>query len=184
MLKLGVVFVLVAGALLNPVFGNAQSLPEFRIDDVYIPRFLPPHPFYFLKTLRDNFKLFFTFNRVEKAKFHLDLANKRVLEIAGLSQKGNFSNFDNLIKNYAQNWNSLFNLIKKMKVDEFDAPAQKARRNFAEQKEILNYLAETVSGELSQKIKTALLTQEEKFNPFFNQFQGIDQLEKFKEELL
>lgn len=183
MFKLCLIFYLIVWGFVNPAFAQNQKLPEFRIDDVYIPKYLPPHPFYLAKTVRDNLRLFFTFDKVKKSQFYLDLANKRVLEIAGLTNKGDFSKIEDLLSNYQKNWNSFFNLINKMKVDEFDAPAQKARRNFAKQKEILNYLAETASAELSQKIKTGLLTQEEKFNQFFNQFQGIDQLEKFQKEL-
>lgn len=174
-------FVLISPSL---VLGQGLQTPEFRIDDVYIPKYLPPHPLYHVKIFRDNLKLFLTFKKSQKANFHLDLANKRVLEIVGLGQRSGVSQVDNLLENYKKNWKSFFDLISKMKIDEFDLPSSKARRNFAKQKEILNFLATTSSQEINQKIKVTLVVQEEEFNRFFSEFQGIDQLEEFKQELL
>lgn len=168
---------------LQTIFAQPEKRPEFRIDDVYLSKYLPPHPAYFLKTARDNFKLLFTFNKVEKAQFHLDLANKRILETVGVIQRGRFLEVNGLLKSYQKNWKSFFEIMGKLKIDEYDQPAQKARRDFAKQKEILIYLAKNSPIEISQKLSKTQTVQEEKFNQFFDKLQGIDQIEKFRKDL-
>lgn len=124
-----------------------------------------------------------TFDKAKKAQAHLDLANKRVMDIAGLSQRDDLSKKEKLLREYSKNWDKFFDLMSKVEVSQFDGPSQKARRNLKKQKEILSYLASNAPSQEKEKISQTLKVQEEKFNQFFNTFQGTDQLEKFKEDL-
>jgi hypothetical protein len=64
-----------------------------QIGEVYTPTMLPDSPWYFIKSIRDQLKIAFSFEPLKKAYLNIELANKKTLELQQLCEIGkcNFS---------------------------------------------------------------------------------------------
>lgn len=77
-------------SLLAP--GKTLAIEELdrlnQIGEVYTPTMLPDSPWYFIKTLRDQLKIAFSFEPLKKAYLNIELANKKTLELQQLCEIG------------------------------------------------------------------------------------------------
>lgn len=80
---------------------------------IYKPRFLPDHPLYFIKNLGESIRLFFTFNKVSKAKYLLYLAEKRVADAKGLIEKGKSAKAEKSLTRYQEALNKVMEQVQK-----------------------------------------------------------------------
>ncbi len=60
---------------------------EIKTSGLYTPRLLPDHPLYFVKTSWEKVRLAFTFDKLAKVKYQLNLAEKRIAEASALIKK-------------------------------------------------------------------------------------------------
>jgi len=62
-----------------------------QIGEVYTPKMLPDSPWYFIKSIRDQLKVVFSFEPLKKAHLNIELANKKTLELQQLCEIGKCS---------------------------------------------------------------------------------------------
>jgi|GEM_PF-4082807 len=104
LLTLALFFLSQAVAVSEAAEDGVAQTPEgptfYQIGEVYTPRLLPDSPWFFLKSLRDDLQLWFTFDPVAKVKKQLTLANKRVLELQRVCELGKCDRASNWPEKY------------------------------------------------------------------------------------
>lgn len=103
----------ITGALAE-VETTAESVRQVEVaEGIYTPRILPDHPLYFVKRSWEEVRLFFTFNRLAKAKYLLNLAEKRVAEAKALVLKGKSEKVEKSLKRYEKTLNKVMEQVRK-----------------------------------------------------------------------
>ena len=100
---------------ISNIYAQETKPAEIKIPGLYAPKLLPDHPLYFVKTVWEKVRLGFTFDSMAKAKYQINLIEKRIAEASALIKKGKNELAEKNIQRY------------KTQVDKIMVHIQKAR---------------------------------------------------------
>jgi len=109
MIKRLIVFIIIGAVIPAFAFGevSGSELPHIYLN--------PDSPFYFLKTIKEQIQLFFTFSAEKKVEQYLNLAERRLAEYQKMVEKGKTEIAEKTLSQY-ENWlNHAFKKLEELK---------------------------------------------------------------------
>ncbi len=169
----------VAGAADEP-----STVEEITTSDLGVesPGLLPTNPFYFLKEWGRSIKMIFTFNKIAKIEYELDIANQKAAELKKVEEvmPDNTEAMQEALDNYNENAEKLKTRLQSLQetsenpnvdklLDQLADRAMKHRQLFEELKakhEEIHEDVDKVQGEMEKVLEYAILKgkQIEKLN--------------------
>jgi len=163
----------------------AQEIPEINQDEevtaqdlgISEPKWLPEHPFYFLKDWIRKFRLFFTFDRVKKAELRLKFANEKLIEAKKLAE---LKKNPKLIKKAIENFQQEIEEISRESGENLKKFSEKLIHQQILHQKILKRLENQVPPQIFEKIKD---DRERHLAKFAEIMQKVEEKTKIAERL-
>ena len=148
-----ITFVLIV-SLLTPAVSLGQT-------DTIKSGMLPTNPLYFLKTIKEEILLFFTFNQLKKASALINYADNRTAEIESLEEKGRADKIPKTLSRYEKQLSKALDIIEKNKdKKEIDDILINAREATSKHITVLNRVLAFVPENAKDAIKHAIETSQ------------------------
>ena len=148
-----ITFVLIV-SLLTPAVSLGQT-------DTIKSGMLPTNPLYFLKTIKEEILLFFTFNQLKKASALINYADTRTAEIESLEEKGRADKIPKTLSRYEKQLSKALDIIEKNNdKKEIDDILINAREATSKHITVLNRVLAFVPENAKDAIKHAIETSQ------------------------
>ena len=117
------------------VSASAQTSVQASADARDVPVILPTNPFYFAKEFARGVRLFFTFGKVKKAEYQLEVADQKALEVKEVEKLNpeNTTAISKALENYQSNVADLKVRIESIQATATDPNVSKLLDNLTDQ---------------------------------------------------
>ena len=172
----------IAGADTNEVASNTNTGWE-ELED---PGRLPDSNMYWLKTWWENIQLFFTFSDTKKAEKQMDFANRRMLELQKLCEKGKCELAQKLASRFEEKIRKTTEKLEEANKDGKDVQSliEKLEANQERHQEVMLKVYDQVPEEAKEAILQAMENSQKGIeNAIENIQKDPQELKEFKEKI-